>query len=84
MAEEKFFKKAVTQYLGAHIGKQQATVVEWVSLRPIMEVNNKETGYEGRGKAPGAVVAANSGQEAAGCYVKRYFCGGKGEALEIW
>ena len=36
----------------------------------------------GRGKAPGSVVAANVGQEAAECYVKRDSGIGKGEALE--
>ena len=37
----------------------------------------------GTRETPGAVVATNSGQEAYECYVKRYFGGGKGEALEI-
>ena len=38
----------------------------------------------GRGEATGIVVAANGGQEAAECYVKRDFVGSKGVALEIW
>ena len=38
---------------------------------------------QGRGEAPGAVVAANGGHKLAECYVKRYFGGDKGSALEI-
>ena len=36
---------------------------------------------KGMGEAPGAVVAANGGQEAAECSVKRYFSSNKGSAL---
>ena len=35
-AEEKFVKKSGTQFLGAYIDKQQATVAEWVVLWPIL------------------------------------------------
>ena len=34
-------------------------------------------------EAPGAVVEANGGQEAAECYVQRDFVSGKGATLEI-
>ena len=37
----------------------------------------------GRRETPGSMVAANGGQKAAELYVKRYFGGGKGVALEI-
>ena len=37
----------------------------------------------GGGGEPGAVVESNGDQEAAELYVKRYFGGGKGAALEI-
>ena len=46
VAEENFLKKAVTEYIGAYIEKQQATVVKWVALQPILEVYNKKTGYK--------------------------------------
>ena len=35
------------QTLGAYIDKRQATVAEWVLLRPILEVFYEETGYKG-------------------------------------
>ena len=38
---------------------------------------------QGREEAPGSVVTANGSPEAADYDVKRNFCGGKGEALEI-
>ena len=53
---------------------------EWVALRPILEVCDKETGYKVRG---GALVEENDDQEADECYIKRYFGGGKGADLEI-
>ena len=34
-------------------------------------------------EALGAVVEVNGGQKAAECYIKRYFGGSKGVALEI-
>ena len=37
-------KEAVTQALGAYIDKRQATVAEWMELRPILEVYNREPG----------------------------------------
>ena len=39
-------------------------MAEWVALRPILKVYDKETGYGGGG-APGAVELKNSYQEAA-------------------
>ena len=39
-----------TQTLGAYIDKRQATVTEWVALRPIIDIYHKETGYEGGGR----------------------------------
>ena len=38
---------AGTKPLRGYIDKRQATVVEWVKLRPIFEVCAEETGYEG-------------------------------------
>ena len=34
----------------AHIGRRQGTVAQWVMLRPIFEVCERETGYEGGGR----------------------------------
>ena len=34
-------------------------------------------------EALGSMVEANIGHKSAECYVKKYFGGGKGEALEI-
>ena len=42
-----------------------------------------ETQVTRGGEAPESVVEANCGQKAAACYVKIYFVGGKGAALEI-
>ena len=67
MSAENILKKSVNHYLGTYIDRRQATVAEWVVLRPILEVCYKETGYEGGGEAPGSVVVANSYQEAAEC-----------------
>ena len=39
-----------TKPLREYIDKRQAAVVEWVVLRPIFEICEKETGYEGGGK----------------------------------
>ena len=41
---------AGTKSLGAYIDKRQATVAELVALCPILEVCDKETGYEGEGR----------------------------------
>ena len=49
-AAEKVLREAVNHSLGAYIDKQKATVVEWVALRLILEVCNKDTGYEGGGR----------------------------------
>ena len=46
-AAESVLKDAGTHILRAYIDKQQVTVVEWVLLRLILEVCNRETGYEG-------------------------------------
>ena len=46
-AADKFIKEAGTQSLGAYIDKRQATVAEWVALRPIIEVYDKETCNDG-------------------------------------
>ena len=40
-----------TKPLWEYIERRQATVAEWIALRPIFEVCAKETGFEGRGKA---------------------------------
>ena len=77
-AEEKVLKEARTHFLGEYIDKQEAKMAEWVLLRPILEVYNNETGYEGRGEAPGTVVATNNGPKAPECNIKRYFGGAKG------
>ena len=46
-AAEKVLKEAGTQTLGSYIEKRQATVAEWVVLRPIPDICDRETGYEG-------------------------------------
>ena len=43
-------KEAGTQTLGAYIDKWQTTVTEWVPLRLILEICNRETGYKGGGR----------------------------------
>ena len=45
VAAESVLKEAVTQTLGTYIAKQQAKVVEWVVLRPILEVFEWWGGY---------------------------------------
>ena len=40
--------KAGTHPLCTYIDRRQATVAEWVEARPILEVYDIETGYEGR------------------------------------
>ena len=37
-------KEAGTQTLGTYIDKRQATVEEWMELRPILDVYNREPG----------------------------------------
>ena len=43
-------KEAGSQTLGLYIDKWQATVAEWVTLRPILEVCNMDTGYKRWGR----------------------------------
>ena len=43
-------KAAGTKNLWGYVNKRQATVAEWVYLRPIFEVFVKETGYERGGR----------------------------------
>ena len=50
VAAENVLKKTGIQSLGAYIDRRQKTVAKWVALRPILEVCNRETGYEGRGR----------------------------------
>ena len=50
VASDKVIKEAVTQSLGVYINKHQGTVAEWVALRPILEVCDKETAYERGGR----------------------------------
>ena len=38
------------QTLGAYIDKRQATVAGWVALRPILEICDRGTGYDGGGR----------------------------------
>ena len=51
VSAEKVLKKSGTHSLGAYIERRQATVVEWVEFRPILEVYDKNTSYEGRGRS---------------------------------
>ena len=46
----KVLKEAGTQTIGMYIDKRQATVSEWVALIPILEILDRETGYEGGGR----------------------------------
>ena len=39
-----------TETLGTYTDKQQETVVYWVALRPIIDICNRETGYQGGGR----------------------------------
>ena len=40
-------KAAGTQLARIYIERQQATVAQWVALRPLFEVCTRKTGYEG-------------------------------------
>ena len=42
--------KSETHTLGNYIDRMKATVAEWVALRPILYVYDRETGYEGGGR----------------------------------
>ena len=48
-AANSVLKEAGTQTPGTYIDEQQATVSDWVALRPILEVFNRGAGYEGGG-----------------------------------
>ena len=50
MAAEKVLEKAGTQSLGTYIDRRQETVSEWVALCTILEVCDRETGYEVGGR----------------------------------
>ena len=50
MAAETVLNKAVTWSLGTHIDRSQETVMEWLALHPILEVCDRDTGYEGGGR----------------------------------
>ena len=50
VSADKFLENAGNQYLGTYIDRSQATVVEWAALRHILEVCDRETGYEGGGR----------------------------------
>ena len=43
-------KESVTQIFGTYNNKLQVTVAEWVVLKKIIEVYNRETVYEGEGR----------------------------------
>ena len=47
--EKKVLEKAESHSLGNYIERIHATVAEWVELRPILEVCDREVGYEGGG-----------------------------------
>ena len=49
-AAAKVLKESGTQTLGEYIDKRQATVTEWVLLRPILDTCDMETGYERGGR----------------------------------
>ena len=42
-------KGAGTQTLSKYVDRLQATVAEWVAIRPIFDVCVRDTGYEGWG-----------------------------------
>ena len=48
---ERVLQETWTKPFRGYIKRRQATVAEWVALRPIFEVFVKETGFEGRGRA---------------------------------
>ena len=49
-SSSRVLKDAGNQTLGTYIDKWQATVVDWVVLRLILNICNKETGYEEGGR----------------------------------
>ena len=50
MAAEKVLEKSGTLSLGTYIERRQAIVAEGVASRPILEVCDRDTGYEGGGR----------------------------------
>ena len=42
---DKVLEKSGTKSVGVCIDRRQATVAQWVALRPILEVCDRETGY---------------------------------------
>ena len=48
-AASKVLKEAFTQTPGSYIDKRQAMVAEWVMLRKILDICDRETGYKGGG-----------------------------------
>ena len=49
-AEKVINKGAGTQTLGTYIDRRQATVAEWVALRPILDIYDRDKVYEGGGR----------------------------------
>ena len=49
-ASASVIKKAVTKTLETYIDNRKTTVAEWVTLRPILHICNRDMGYEGRGR----------------------------------
>ena len=47
---KKFLQGAGTQPLQTYVDRRQATVAEWVALRPIFDICAREMGYEGGGR----------------------------------
>ena len=47
---ETVIENTVTQPLGTYIDRSQAKVSEWVALRPILEVYDRDKCYEGGGR----------------------------------
>ena len=49
MSADSVLKEVGNQKLGTYIDKQQIALVEWVALRPIYEVCDRETECDGGG-----------------------------------
>ena len=47
---EAFLQGVGTQTLRTYVDRRQATVVKWVSARPVFDVCARDTGYEGGGR----------------------------------
>ena len=45
VAADKVLEKAGTHSLGTYIERRQATVVEWMASRSILEICDRDTGY---------------------------------------